>query len=110
VAYAVSLQKAQQGGKPVYPNWEKAQEYCGVENVPEDAQLLELGWMTEEVIATYIGCRWYGKKGMYREDNRGQGVLRGRKLEEAGWCGCSRQKKKGEVVYPMERKAQWNST
>jgi len=45
----VSLQKVQQGGKPVYPNWEKAQEYCGVENVPEDAQLLELGWMTEEV-------------------------------------------------------------
>ena len=71
MACAVSLQKAQQGGKPVYPNWEKAQEYCGVENVPEDAQLLELGWMTEEVIATYIGCRWYRKKGMYREDNRG---------------------------------------
>jgi len=45
----VSLQKVQQGGKPVYSNWEKAQEYCGVENVPEDAQLLELGWMTEEV-------------------------------------------------------------
>jgi len=33
------------------------QEYCGVENVPEDAQLLELGWMTEEVIATYIEYR-----------------------------------------------------
>ena len=48
---------------------------------------------------------------MHKEDNRGQRVLRGRKLEEAGWCGCSRQKKKGgEVAYPMERKAQWNST
>ena len=77
----------------------------------EDAWLLELGWMTEEVIATYIECKWYGKKGMHREDNRGQGVLRGRKLEEAGWCGCSRQKKKGgEVVHPMERKAQWDNT
>jgi len=42
---------------------------------------------------------------MHKEDNRGQRVLRGRKLEEAGWCGCSKQKKKrGEVVYPMERK------
>jgi len=35
-------QKVQQGGKLVHSNWEKAQEYCGVENVPEDAQLLEL--------------------------------------------------------------------
>ena len=33
---AVSLQKAQQEGKPVHSNWEKAQEYCRVENVPED--------------------------------------------------------------------------
>ena len=57
MVYTVSLQKAQQVGKPARPNWEKAQEYCGVENVPEDAQLLELGWMTEEVIATYIGYR-----------------------------------------------------
>ena len=30
-------QKAQQRGKLVYPNWEKVQKYCGVENVPEDA-------------------------------------------------------------------------
>ena len=36
-------QKIQQGGKLVHSNWEKAQEYCGVENVPEDTQLLELG-------------------------------------------------------------------
>ena len=33
---AVSLQKAQQEGKPAHSNWEKAQEYCRVENVPED--------------------------------------------------------------------------
>ena len=35
---------------------------------------------------------------MHRENNRGQGVLRGRKLEEAKWCGCSKQKKREEVV------------
>jgi len=29
--------------EPVYPNWKKVQEYYGVENVPEDAWLLELG-------------------------------------------------------------------
>jgi len=37
------LQKAQQEEKLVHPNWEKMQEYYGVENMPEDVQLLELG-------------------------------------------------------------------
>ena len=63
--------------------------------------------MTEEVIATYIECRWCRKKGMHRENNRGQGVLKGRKLEEAEWCRCSKQKKREEVVVcPREEKAQ----
>jgi len=75
--------------------------------VPEDAQLLELGWMTEEVIATYLECRWCRKKEMHKENNRGQGVLRGRKLEEAEWYRCSKQKKKEEVVVrPREEKTQ----
>jgi len=47
---------------------------------------------------------------MHRENNRGQGVLRGRKLEEAKWCGCSKQKKRKEVVaHPREEKAQQGS-
>jgi len=63
--------------------------------------------MTEEVIATYIECRWCRKKGMHRENNRGQGVLKERKLEEAEWCGCSKQKKREEVmVCPREEKVQ----
>jgi len=89
------------GMKPAYPNWEKAQEYCRVENIPEDAWLLELGWITGEAIATYIECRWCRKKGVYWENNRGQGVLRGRRIEEAEWCGCPRQRRKeGNVVGP----------
>jgi len=40
--HVVRPQKAQQKGRPVYPNWKKVQEYCGVENVPEDIWLLEL--------------------------------------------------------------------
>jgi len=44
---------------------------------------------------------------IHRENNRRQGVLRGRKLEEAKWCRCSKQKKKKEVVAcSKERKAQ----
>ena len=74
--------------------------------MPENAQLLELEWITEEVIVTYIEWRWCRKKGIYREDNRGQGVLKGRKLEEAEWCGCSKQKKKeGVVACSREEKA-----
>jgi len=110
VAHAVSLQKAQQGEKLACPKWEKVQKYCGRENVPEDAQLLELGWMTKEVVVTYIECRWCRKEGMHREDNRGQGVLRGRKLEEAEWYGCSKQKKKEKVaVHPRKEKVQQGS-
>ena len=44
---------------------------------------------------------------IHRENNRRQGVLRGRKLEEAEWCGCSKQKKKkGVTACSKERKVQ----
>jgi len=57
--------------------------------------------MIEEVIAIHIECRWYGKKEIYWEDNRGQEVLRGRRLEEAEWYKCPRQRrKKSNVVCP----------
>ena len=63
--------------------------------------------MTEEVVVTYIECKWCGRKGMHRENNREQGVPRGRKLEEAKWCGCPKQKRKEEeVVRPTKGKAQ----
>ena len=80
--------KAQQqeevrGMELVCPNWKKTQEYCGAKNIPEDIWLLELEWITGEVIATYIECRWYGKKGIYWEDNRRQEVLRRRRLGKA---------------------------
>ena len=32
-----------------------------MKDVLEDARPLELGWMTGEVIVTYIECRWYRK-------------------------------------------------
>jgi len=49
--------------------------------------------MTEEVIETYIEYKWYRKKEMYWEDNRGQGVFRKRKLKEAKWYRCPRQRR-----------------
>jgi len=66
---------------------------------------LELGWTTEEVIVTYIECRWCRKKGIHRENNREQEVLRGRKLKEAEWYGCSKQKKReGVAAYSRGKK------
>jgi len=63
--------------------------------------------MTGEVIVTYIECRWCRKKEIYREDNIEQGVLKGRKLEEAEWCRCPKQKrKKKEVAHPTKGKVQ----
>ena len=93
--------------EPACSNWEKAQEYCEMKDMPKDARLLELGWMTGEVIVTYIECRWCRKKGIYREDNIEQGVLKGRKLEEAEWCRCPKQKRKEEeAACPTKGKAQ----
>ena len=54
--------------------------------------------MTEEVVVTYIEYKWCRRKGMHRENNRGQEVLRGRKLEEAEWYGCPKQRRKEEEV------------
>jgi len=54
-----------------------------MKDVPEDMRPLELEWTTGEVIVTYIECRWYRKKGIYREDNIGQRVFKGKKLEKA---------------------------
>jgi len=62
---------------------------------------LELGWITEEVVMTHIECKWCKRKEMHRENNRG------RKLEEAEWCGCPKQKRKEEkVAHPTKGKAQ----
>ena len=93
--------------KPVYPNWEKVQEYCEMKNMLEDMRPLELRWMTGEVIVTYIEYRQCRKKGIYREDNIGQGVLKERKLEKAEQCGCSKQKRKEEeAAHSTKGKAQ----
>jgi len=51
----------------------KAEEHCG-KGVPREAQLLELGWMTEKVVVSYLTCKC-GEKGSHVEDNQGQGVI-----------------------------------
>ena len=58
----------------------------------------------------YLECEWYGKKEMYVEENRGQGVLKEKRWEETKWCGCPKQNSRKEVAYPREGKAQQDST
>jgi len=76
--------------------------YCG-KGVPEEAQLLELGWMTKEVVVSYLVCERYGEKGCHVEDNRGQGVIPWTKQKALSWCGC--EGKKVESGAPTERKS-----
>ena len=64
-------------------------------------QLWDLGWCTREVVVSYLVCEKCGEKRCHVEDNRGQGVIFRRKLEEMKWCGCT-----GKAVQPREAKAQ----
>jgi len=34
----------------------KAEEYCG-KGIPREARLLELGWMTEKIVVSYLACK-----------------------------------------------------
>jgi len=79
----------------------KAEEHCG-KGVPREAQLLELGWMTEEIVVSYLTCKC-GEKGSHVEDNWGQGVIPFWKWKELSWCGC--KGKRGESGAPTEGKS-----
>jgi len=81
----------------------KAEEHCG-KGVPREARLLELEWMTEEIVVSYLICKC-GEKGSHVEDNRGQEVIPFWKWKELSWCGC-KGKTKGKVAWPREAKAQ----
>jgi len=79
----------------------KAKEHCG-KGVPREAQLLELGWVTEEVVVSYLTCKC-GEKGSHVEDNRGQGVIPFWKWKELSWCECKGKRVEGSA--PTERKS-----
>jgi len=80
----------------------RVEVYCG-KGVPEEAQLLELGWMTKEVVVSYLVCERCGERGCHVEDNRGQGVIPFWKWKELSWCGC--KGKRIESGVPTERKS-----
>jgi len=96
--------KAQQEWKrtPVEKLRIRAEVYCG-KGVPEEAQLLELGWITKEVVVSYLVCERCREKGCHIEDNRGQGVIPWMKQKALSWCGC--KGKRVESSAPTERKS-----
>ena len=73
-AYPVQ-REAQQGWKrsSMKELRKKAEEHCG-KGIPKEVRLLELEWMTEEIVVSYLTCKC-GEKGSYVEDNQGQGVI-----------------------------------
>jgi len=81
----------------------RAKEHCG-KGVLEEAQLLEIEWMTKEIVVSYLTCK-YGEKGSHVEDNREQEVIPFWKWKELSWCGC-KGKTKREAVQPREAKVQ----
>jgi len=81
----------------------KAEEHCG-KGIPREARLLELGWMTEEIVVSYLTCKC-GEKGSHVEDNWGQGVIPFWKWKELSWCGC-KGKTERKAAQPREAKAQ----
>jgi len=84
----------------------KAEEHCG-KGVPREAQLLELGWITEEIVVSYLTCKC-GEKGSHVEDNWGQGVIPFWKWKELSWYGC-KGKTEEKAARPREAKAQQSS-
>jgi len=84
----------------------KVEEHCG-KGILRKARLLELGWITEEVVVLYLTCKC-GEKGSHVEDNRGQGVIPFWKWKELSWCGC-KGKTEGRAAWPREAKAQQSS-
>jgi len=59
-----------------------------------------MGWYIEEVIALYMECGRCRQKGYYKEENRGQEVIRNKQK----WCGYQRRKEK-EAAWPRKVKA-----
>jgi len=82
----------------------RAEMYCG-KGIPEEAQLLELGWMTKEVVVLYLVCKRCRERGCHVEDNRGQGVIPWTKQKVLSWYGC-KGKAEGKAAWPREAKAQ----
>jgi len=54
---------------------QRAFEHCE-EEVPEEADLFELGWSNGEVVVSYLTCEDYGKKGHHMAEDREQGVVK----------------------------------
>jgi len=55
----------------------------------------------EKVVVSYLTCERCESQRCYVEDNKGQGVISKRKLEEMKWCGYI-----GKAAQPKEAKVQ----
>jgi len=58
----------------------------------------------EEVVVPYLVCKRCGEKGCYVEENREQGVISKRKLEEIKWCGCIGKEMHGQESWKAQQR------
>jgi len=86
----------------------RTEEYCE-KGVPAKAWLLELGWMMEEVVVSYLVYVRYRERGSHVEDNWGQGVIPSWRWKKLSWCGYKEETKE-KAAWPREAKAQQSGT
>jgi len=84
----------------------KVEEHCG-KGIPREMRLLELGWITEEIVVLYLTCKCREKRS-HVEDNWGQGVIPFWKWKELSWYRY-KGKTEGRAAWPREAKAQQSS-
>jgi len=70
VAHVTRPQNIQQERRPVYPLWEKVQEYSSTWGMPPRSIVLEeRGWSTKWKVVTYVEYRGYEYKGTKTQEN-----------------------------------------
>lgn len=84
-------QMVQQERRPVYPLWEKVQEYSSMQGMPlRSAALEKRGWSTRWEVVMYMKYRECDYKGTKMQENQRQEFLPKAQLSNM-WCGnCKR--------------------
>ena len=87
--HVVCPQKTQQERRLVHTIQKKIQEYCSKGSIPlEEVLLLERGWITEEIVATYVECGGCKSKGVQTYKNQEQGFLLERQVKNMWYDLC----------------------
>ena len=99
-------QKEQRKSSVHILQWKVQKHYR--KDIPDEVYLLELRQYTKKVVVSYLVYKEYGKQEYYIKENREQGVISRRKLEELKQCRYLRKEER-KVVHLKEGKVQQSS-